>query len=282
MDAPATGREMEVLMTVPMTRSRVHGRRALVVLATLAITLFWTVGTAFAHFPVVTGTVACADGQFTITWSVWNNSAGGIEPLELTSSVVTTSSQAPATIAWSGSVASLEPGIQNSVSGTTLLPDSLTGTVTLTVTGHYLIGGFPDMVRSATVTLPPPCQPTTTTTATTTPTTVATTTTTVATTTTTAPVTTTTAAPTTSAPTTTTAPVTTTTPSAPPSAPQAIPPAGGGGLQNAPAGSGGQLAFTGSTIFPLMAVATIAIAAGTLALRWSRQNGSASSTSTRG
>ncbi len=261
-----------------MTRSRVHGRRVLVVLATLAITLFFTVGTAFAHFPVVSGTVACADGQFTITWSVWNNAAGGNEPIQLTSSVVTTSSQSPATVTWNGSVASIAPGIQNSVSGTTVLPDSLTGTVTLTVTGSYPTADFPDMVRSHTVTLPPPCQETTTTT-----TTAPTTTTTVATTTTAPATTTTTVATTTTAPaTTTTAPATTTTPStAPASAPQAVPPAGGGGLQNTPAGSGGQLAFTGSTIFPLMAVAAAAIAVGTLALRWSRRNSSPNSTSPR-
>jgi hypothetical protein len=254
-----------------------------VALGAIVIMLVATAGTAFAHFPVVSGTVACADGTYTITWSVWNNSGGGSEAMNLISSTVTTSSQSSATVTWNGDVTNLQPGQQNTVTGTTILPGSESGTVTLTVIGRYLTGDFPDTVRSASVELPEPCVPpsTTTTTAAITTTTAATTTTTAATTTTTVATSTTT---TTAAPTTTTAAPTTTTPStAPATAASTVPqaPSGGGGLVTTPAGGGGQLAFTGATVVPLLVLAAAAIASGLVVLRWSRRSGSQSATSTR-
>jgi uncharacterized protein YeaC (DUF1315 family) len=159
---------------------------------------------AWAHYPVVSGTSACASGQYVITWTVKNSES----TQKMTVDVATVTS---------GTVTGLLGEYAGGVSrtATTTLPGTQTGTVTLSVHGTW-----PDGVKAtktASVVLAGDCKPpvtTTTTSSTTTTTTSSTTTTTTApptTTTTAPPTTTTTAAPTT----TTTAQPTTTTTAAP-------------------------------------------------------------------
>ncbi|HEV7687980.1 MAG TPA: hypothetical protein VGQ80_15505 [Acidimicrobiia bacterium] len=168
---------------------------------------------AWAHYPVVSGTKVCAiSGQYVVTWTVKNSES--TQKMTVDAATVT-----------SGTVAGLLGQYAGGASrtGTTTLPGTQTGTVTLSVHGTW-----PDGVKAtktAVVTLAGDCKPpvTTTTTTSTTTTTrppVTTTTTSAPTTTTTvAPTTTTTAAPTTTTTqgptTTTTAPPTTTTTGAP-------------------------------------------------------------------
>jgi hypothetical protein len=157
---------------------------------------------AWAHYPVVSGTKVCAiSGQYVVTWTVKNSES--TQKMTVDAASVT-----------SGTVAGLlgEYAGGASRTGTTTLPGTQTGTVTLSVHGTW-----PDGVKATktvVVTLAGDCKApvtTTTTTSTTTTTTSAPTTTTTV-----APTTTTTAPPTTTttqAPTTTTtvAPTTTTT-----------------------------------------------------------------------
>ncbi|HEY0399268.1 MAG TPA: hypothetical protein VGF00_12820 [Acidimicrobiia bacterium] len=152
---------------------------------------------AWAHYPVVSGTRACAiSGQYVVTWTVKNSES--TQKMTVDAASVT-----------SGTVAGLLGQYAGGASrtGTTTLPGTQTGTVTLSVHGTW-----PDGVKAtktAVVTLAGDCKPPVTTTTTTAPPT---------TTTTQAPTTTTTAPPTTTttgAPTTTTTGPTTTTTDAP-------------------------------------------------------------------
>ncbi len=250
------------------------GRRALVMLVVIVGVLAATVGTAFAHFPVVSGTVVCTNGEHVITWSVWNNSAGTPDVMELQGVTVTQGATVVGTVVGFGNGTSLPPGIANLITGTTTLSGTMTGTVRLTVIGTYPETTFPGLTRTADVVLPPNCIPTTTTTVATTTTTAATTTTTVAT-------TTTTTAPTT----TTTVPAATTTATTPPTTSATVPqvssttaptlppvsgpgPGGGGGGGNPVPGDSGRIAFTGSDTGPLVAISVVAIGAGMIALNW--------------
>ncbi len=253
------------------------GRRALVMLVVIVGVLAATVGTAFAHFPVVSGSVVCTNGEHVITWSVWNNSAGTPDVMVLQGVTVTQGATVVGTVVGFGNGTSLPPGIANQISGTTTLAGTMTGTARLTLVGTYPGTTFPGLTRTADVVLPPVCIPTTTTTVATTTTTVATTTTTAATTTTTAATTTTTAttAPTTTAPTappttSATVPQVSSTTVAPPSTvPTVIVPVpGGGGGGNPVPGDSGQIAFTGSDTGPLIALSLLAIAGGMGALTW--------------
>jgi hypothetical protein len=179
-------------------RAAARGRRAAAVLVLAGLVLIVGSRTfAFAHHPIISGSVSCGtDGTQVITWEVGNSQTGAHQDMTIVSA---TTSQGTVT----GLPATVPPGGQ--VNGTTTLPGSATGAVTLTVNGHWNYDNFSTKVVSSGVQLLGTCvAPTTTTTvAPTTTTTVAPTTTTTV-----APTTTTTVAPTT---TTTVAPTTTTT-----------------------------------------------------------------------
>jgi hypothetical protein len=262
-----------------MKRSARLGRRVLAVMSIAIGVIVFTAGTAFAHYPVLSGTTVCAEGQHVITWSVWNNSGIVPDPMVLQGVTVTQGGVSVGTVAGFGNGTQLPAGIANLITGTTTLPGTMTGTVRLTVVGTYPGTTVANATRTADVVLVTNCVPSTTTT-----TTAPTTTTTAATTTTTAPTTTTTAATTTTlAPTTTTAPPTTV-PTAPPTTAATVPqvssttaaptstaptvvvssPGGGGGTPVP--GSSGQIAFTGSDSGPLLAVSIAAILFGLVAL----------------
>jgi hypothetical protein len=101
---------------------------------------------AFANHPILSGSLGCSAGQQVVTWSVTDSettvATGGngrtmtIEALSVSQGTVLGLSV--------GDVVQPQPLPGSTVTGTTTLPGTTTGTVTLTVTGHFFEPGGAD------------------------------------------------------------------------------------------------------------------------------------------
>jgi hypothetical protein len=122
---------------------------------------------AFAHHPVLSGNAGCAmDGNRGILWTIGNDQVGAGKEMTITSVEAKIGSTPYAVLGYGAVVA--PGGHANALS---VVPGSVTGTITLTVTGTWSNGQFSG-TRSVSVNLAGACQTTTTTTPeTTTPTT---------------------------------------------------------------------------------------------------------------
>jgi hypothetical protein len=105
---------------------------------------------ASAHAPIVSGVVACQDGQKVITWAVSNSQTGAGQDMTIVSAVSTQGTV-------DGLPASVAPGA--AVGGTTTLAATATGTVALTVDGSWAFDGFTKTVTSSPVDLGNRCAP---------------------------------------------------------------------------------------------------------------------------
>ena len=125
--------------------------------------------TAFANHPIITGTgPTCQNGQQVVTWTVTNSeftvAAGGsgrtmtiVSPFGV--------SQGSITAIKLGDVLQPQPSAGSTETGTTTLVGNLTGSVTLTVTGHFFNPDGSDSglvdTEQATIDLPGSCGTTT-------------------------------------------------------------------------------------------------------------------------
>jgi hypothetical protein len=137
-------------------------RRKTLGVGTAVVALFVIgIGTAlpaFAHHPILWGTTECSNGDHLITWTIRNSESQRV--MTITSATATQGAQSFGVSGYSPTVAG-----NGQTTGQTTVPFSVTGVITLTVSGLWVSDGV-TATRTATVTLVQDCvQPTTTTTA---------------------------------------------------------------------------------------------------------------------
>jgi len=115
---------------------------------------------AFANFPMVSGSVACKSGHQKVTWTVTNSESTDGTNRSMTLEAVSVSQGSVSGLSV-GQVLPPQPLAGSTVTGTTMLSGTSTGSVTLTVTGHFYESDGSDTglvdTESATVTLPGGC-----------------------------------------------------------------------------------------------------------------------------
>ncbi|HVT76451.1 MAG TPA: hypothetical protein VHD87_05435, partial [Acidimicrobiales bacterium] len=129
-----------------------------VVVGLVLVALLTLVSPASAHHPIVSGEVACsADGQtVVVSWHVQNSETvtGTNRTMTLLSAVV---SQGTLVGISAGMTAPPQPLAGSTINGSTTLPSTTSGSVTLTVHGRWPSPGPQDVTGSATVQLPGAC-----------------------------------------------------------------------------------------------------------------------------
>ncbi|HVV36086.1 MAG TPA: hypothetical protein VHC63_05735 [Acidimicrobiales bacterium] len=129
-----------------------------VVVGLVLVALVTLVSPASAHHPIVSGEVACSpDGQtVVVSWHVQNSEtvSGTNRTMTLLSAVV---SQGTLVGISAGMTAPPQPLAGSTINGSTTLPSTTSGSVTLTVHGRWPSPGPQDVTGSATVELPGAC-----------------------------------------------------------------------------------------------------------------------------
>ena len=96
---------------------------------------------ALANHPILSGQAACNQGQFVITWTVQNSettiASGGTGRTMTISALSVAPGSLPVSGISVGQVLQPQPLSGSSATGTTTVPGSTTGNVTLSVTGHF-------------------------------------------------------------------------------------------------------------------------------------------------
>jgi hypothetical protein len=153
---------------VPRRRAGTRWRRPAIVALLAAGILTVFVAPAFAHHPIVTGEVACStDGtSVTVAWHLQNSEsvlpAGTGRIMTVISAVV---DKGTLTGIQAGTTVLPQPLPASTVNGSTTLPSTTTGSITLTLHARWDSPGPQDVAGTATVALPGSCPHPTTTTA---------------------------------------------------------------------------------------------------------------------